>query len=126
MSNVLNYMYIYYTKLEKKKFEILEINKNLNFIGVYDESTNIWIHAWAIYTYIEQYNFYKKSRDLLKYAINMDIDTRNLDRNNIIVRSILINSKIYIDNNEKDLQLNIIVGVISYLLKAKSYDIIET
>ena len=55
----------------------------------------------------------------------MDIDTRNLDRNNIIVRSILINSKIYIDNNEKDLQLNIIVGVISYLLKAKSYGIIK-
>ena len=123
MRNIFNYMYMYFMKLDHKTITTISQNDNLHFIGIFDESTNMWYNAWALYTYNKEYRYYKKSRDLLKYSINMDIDTNNIDHINIILRSILINSKTYI--TEKDIQIDIILSIITYLLKAKSYSIIK-
>jgi hypothetical protein len=124
MSNNIFYnAYIYFTKLKNYQPNQIYLEKT-NIIGFYDSSKNIWYNGWAIYDN-ENTEKYKKSKELLLYAINIE---RDLHIKNIIektmIKSILINSKFYI--NEEELQLNIIVALIAYFIKAKSYGIFKS
>lgn len=115
---------MYYLKLDRKLITKISAGDNLHIIGIFDNTTNTWYNAWAIHSNIKQYKYYKKSRDLLKYSLNIDIDMTSIGyNNNIILRSILLNSKIYI--TEKELQIEIILSIITYLLKANSYSILK-
>lgn len=123
MINTLNIMYTNFKNLNYKNIIRINPEDNLHIIGVFDETDNIWYNGWCIFINRENYRYWKKSRDLLKYSINMDIDMNYLNNINIILRSILINSKIYL--TDKDLQIDVILSIITYLLKAKSYSILK-
>lgn len=93
-------------------------NKHYQIIGLYDITDKIWYHGWAIYNSDKQnYYRYNKSKELLKYALNIDRDLPVSINEKIIVRSILINSKINIID---DLQISIIIAISTFLLRAKS------
>ena len=93
-------------------------NKKYQIIGLYDTTNNIWYHGWAIYNDDKQnYYRYNKSKELLKYVLNSDQDLPISVNEKMIVRSMLINSKINIID---DLQLDIILAVIINLIHAKN------
>jgi len=125
MSNNIFYnAYIYFTKLKIYRHSNQIQLEKTNIIGMFDKSTNIWYNGWAIYDN-DNSEKYKKSKELLLYALNIE---RDMHIKNIIekamIKSILINSKFYIC--EKKLQLNLIVALISYFIKAKSYGIFKS
>jgi hypothetical protein len=63
---------------------------------------------------------YKKSKDLLLYALNIPRDMHGVkDSEKLIIMSILINSKFYV--SERKTQLDIILAIITYLTKSKNY-----
>lgn len=123
-----NYLYIAYMNYK----EVHENTNNSNtivkhndvklqIIGHYDQKTNIWYSGWSFY---DPNNFeqYKKSKELLNYAINIDKNLPGINDNiKMIIKYILTSSKIYI--YDKDLQLELILAVIVYFSKAKKiYD----
>jgi hypothetical protein len=99
------------------------LNKKYQIIGLYDTSNKMWYHGWAIYNNDKQnYYRYNKSKELLKYALNIEQDLPISINEQIIVRSMLINSKINIID---ELQVDIILAVITFLLHAKNIVIYE-
>jgi hypothetical protein len=107
--------YIYFNKLKNRLMDKDDIDKQKNIVGIYDKSNKIWYNGWAIVS--TQYENYKKSKDLLMYALNIEKDMPGVNINEkALIKSILINSKFYI--HERKLQLNVILSVIAYLLKA--------
>ena len=123
MSNILYNSYIYFMKLKDATDDINKMKtEKVNFIGVYDENQQIWYNGWTICD-IEHYDKYKLSKELLIYGLNIERDMGKSHVEKAIIKSILVNSKFYISN--KNLQLNVIVALISYLVKAKSYSIFK-
>lgn len=93
-------------------------NENYQIIGLYDITNKIWYQGWAIFNNDKNnYYRYNKSKDLLKYALNIDRDFPISNNEKIIVRTMLINSKINIID---DLQRDIILSVITFLIHAKN------
>lgn len=131
--------YIYFIKLKYNSINVEFRNFNLNnndnndnfytllkneyyqIIGIYDKRTKIWLNAWALINYdnnIEQ-NL-NKIKELLKYILNFEKDMKSITNQfeKTLIKSILINPKIYI--YEYKTQLDIVLSIICYLLKAKS------
>ena len=123
MKNILNIMYINYKKLIIKNITEIKPNDNLHIIGVYDTIDNIWYNGWSIFVCRSNLRYWNKSRELLKYAINLDVDMNYSNSIAIIIRSILINSKLLL--SEPEIQIDIILSIITYLLKANSYSIVK-
>ena len=124
MSNILNNAYIYFTKLPLKKLEDESKIEKINIIGMYDDSLKIWYNGWSIYD-DNNTNNYKKSKDLLLYAINIERDMNGISTvEKAIIKSILINSKFYI--SEKTIQISVILSLIAYLIKAKNYSTVKS
>jgi hypothetical protein len=123
MNNILYNSYIYFTKIKiNNNKNNLELEK-YNIIGIFDNSLNIWYNGWAIYD-IKNKDVYKKSKELLLYGINIERDLNGkLNIEKAIIKSILVNSKFYI--NDKDIQIKIIISLIAYLIKAKTYMILN-
>lgn len=143
-NNFLYNAYIYYIKLKyKEKYadpiekSILKINninseenKNNNIvkikdiyqiIGIYDNRTYIWLNGWALINYEKSLEKnLVKTKELLLYILNFEKDMQSIYNKfeKTIIKSILINSKIYV--YEKKTQLDIILAIICYLLKAKN------
>jgi len=115
-----NYLYIAYINYIDilEKIESGDPNDiKLQIIGYYDIKTKIWYSGWSFYT---TYNFdqYKKSKELLNYAIDIDIHLPSInDKIKMIIKYILTSSKIYI--YEEDIQLDLILAIIIYFSKAK-------
>jgi hypothetical protein len=99
----------------------LTLGPNYHIIGVYDKEQKIWYNAWSLIGYpINSFDLYKKSKDLLLYALNIPKDMHGVkDSEKLIIMSILINSKFYI--TERRTQLDVVLAIITYLTKAKNY-----
>ena len=123
MNNLLYNSYINFISLPKSA----PIDDNYHIIGIYDKKNKIWYNAWGLYTEYKnqiEYNKYKKSKDLLIYALKLEKDNNSItDTEKMLLRYILVNAKIYI--TEKRTQLDIIISTIAYLIKAKKYDYIS-
>lgn len=127
MKNIINTMYLKFLSLPyiKVNFDQISVDNNFQYIGIFDDSSNIWYNAWSIYTDKKIIHSYKSSRDLLKYAINLDIDLNNYNSDIIVIlRSILINSKIFLTN--KNIQIELLLAIITYYINSKSYSVIKS
>jgi hypothetical protein len=63
-------------------------------------------------------DLYRVSNELLKYGLNINKDLQSVEADRrYLIKTILINSKFYI--NEKKTQLDIILAITAYLIKAK-------
>jgi hypothetical protein len=120
MTSILYNSYIYYNKLFNKAKKLnLFIDETYHIIGVHDINKKLWFNAWALTEFNENKRKQMiKSKELLNYALNIENDISSTYNNieKIIIKTILINSKFYI--NEKETQLDVILSVICYLTKA--------
>ena len=123
MSSILYNAYIYFAKLKFKTIANEVKPENLNIIGIFDEELNIWYNGWSIYD-PDHYEKYKLSKELLIYGLNIERDMGRSDIEKAIIKSILVNSKFYIA--EKQIQLNVILSLITYFIKPKNYSYIKT
>lgn len=125
-NNFFNKAYLNYIRLKRNfdndsKNNINSLN-NVNIIGYYDNNSKIWYNAWAIYASDNDTILkYSKSKETLKYALNIEKDMTSIDfPQRIIIKSCLINSKYYINES---IQLDIIIAIIMYLNKATRLNI---
>jgi len=98
----------------KKKIANIE----LQILGVFHNKTNVFLWAWVL-PYLS-INETKTSRELLDYGLKLEPQTNNI--NHYYIRSLLINSRIYIEN---DINLELIQSISAYLLKDKADFIYE-
>jgi hypothetical protein len=120
--------YLNYLKIEFISTEAYKDDNNIQTIGYYDAEKKIWYNGWAIYGLSNnKIDIHKKSKELLIYALNLENDlTSYSEAEKMIIRSIICSSKIYITDVEEDItqiienkQLEILLSVICYLIKAK-------
>jgi hypothetical protein len=103
--------------LEEKQIIDFKTKKkiaNIEFqvLGVFHNKTNIFIWSWVLpYLSID---LTKTSRELLDYGLKLEPQTNNI--NHYYIKSLLINSRIYIEN---DINLELIQAISAYLLKDK-------
>ena len=100
---------------------IVKIKDIYQIIGIYDNRTYIWLNGWALINYEKSLEKnLVKTKELLLYILNFEKDMQSIYNKfeKTIIKSILINSKIYV--YEKKTQLDIILAIICYLLKAKN------
>ena len=126
MNNIFFNSLLYFNNIIKEAPTPSTIDKNnFNVIGIFDTQYNIWYNGWSIYyddnkNYKSEYNierYYRKIKELLQYSIDLTIDYQISDIGQLVLlRSILINSKFYMP--QKGIQLRLILGIITYLLKA--------
>jgi len=106
-----------YTKLiiEKKKIIDIKSNKSiakidLQVLGVYHNKTQVFFWGWVLpYLHVDET---KISRKLLDYGLKLDPLSNNI--NHYYIKSLLINSRIYIEN---DIDLDLLQSISAYLLK---------
>jgi hypothetical protein len=128
-NNIFYNAYKYYINLKNDNLEISSNNRQV--IGFFDNKFKIWYNAWSMTTvpeYIIEFSkkknieldkdLYRVSNELLKYGLNIHKDLQSVEPDRrYLIKTILINSKFYI--NEKKTQLDIILAIIAYLIKAK-------
>jgi hypothetical protein len=96
---------------DRKKFE----DKNRQILGYYDTKNKLWYNSWAIASTDKiKKNFFKKSKELLIYALDIDTNLSISEPLRVIIKSILVSSKIII---QEKLQLDLILAISMYLLK---------
>lgn len=118
-NNFLANAYINFYKIPKIRFVQSEKSvPNYQVIGLYDKTQNIWYNAWGLYNSEKNYNLYKKSKELLLYALNLERDLKGISPEiKTIIRYILTSSKIYV--TERSTQINLILALIMYMIKPK-------
>jgi hypothetical protein len=125
-NNLLNTIFINYFNIKKNRHLISSTKNYINdinthLIGVFDKSINLWYNAWNIHNFNNAKT--NKSKELLKYFIDFDISNINVNSeryiNVNIIKSILCNSKIYI--NEEKTQLDLIIATFLYFTKNNMY-----
>ena len=128
-NNIFYNAYKYYINLNNDNLEISSNKKQV--IGFFDNKFKIWYNACSMSTtpeYIIEFSkkknveldkdLYRVSNELLKYGLNINKDLQSVEADRrYLIKTILINSKFYI--NEKKTQLDIILAIIAYLIKAK-------
>jgi hypothetical protein len=90
----------------------LPIDINFEVLGIFHHSSNVFIWGWVL-PYLS-INETKISRELLNYGLNLDPQSNN--KEHFYLKSIFVNSRIYIENN---FDLDLIQSISSYLLKDK-------
>jgi len=96
--------------LELNNYPKLETNYEV--LGLFDNNTNVWLWSWLIpYFNVE---LVKLSRELLNYGLKLDPST-NIDLH-YYLKIQFLNSRITINN---DIELDIHLAIISYLMKNK-------
>lgn len=99
------------TKIEVKyKDEI--INYDAELLGIFDETTNIWIWSWNI-SY-ENKKIGEITKELINYGLDITYTDKESDK--IYIKSILTTSRLYINNQ---LNLSILLAITTYLIKNK-------
>lgn len=114
-----------HTSLLVKERKIIDTRTNetianieLQVLGTYHNRTNVFIWGWVLpYLTI---NETKISRELLDYGLKMDPLSNNV--NHYYIKSLLINSRIHIDN---DIDIELLQAISFYLLKEKTDFIYE-
>jgi len=124
---------LYKEYLENTDFEIKEsefiISKNdkiilkgdYQIVGLFDFQTKVWINGWAMNLWPMEGDMNQKnslSRQLFDYVYNIKINYE-LNYNTYInnyINNQLCNSRILVEDN---IELDIFLGLISYLLKDK-------
>lgn len=126
-SNFFYNAYLNYLKLEVVKDNKFDNDPRAQTIGYFDMDKKLWYNAWSIYNLdTNRNNIYKKSKELLIYALNLENDLNSYSElEKMIIKSMLCSSKILItDFGDSQLyvnsiQLQILLSVICYLTKAK-------
>ena len=120
-NNLLYTIYTNFFNIEKKpynKFLLESKGYNKHLIGIYDISLNIWYNAWTLQNY--NYDEIKLAKGLLNYLLEKDLNNKQNSINDNIIKSLILNSKIYIF---EELQLNLIVAIFIFYTKIKIYTI---
>ena len=119
MNNYLANAYVNFYKIPEIQYDISEkIKPNYQVIGLYDKTHKIWYNAWGLYNIEKNYHLYKKSKELLHYALNIERDLKGISPEiKAIIRYILVNSKIYV--TERITQLNLVLALIMYMIKPR-------
>ncbi len=119
---------INFYKIKMSTDKISLDDPSIQKIGYYDIEKKLWYHGWTIYGLASTNDPHKKSKELLSYVLNIERDLKGISEvEKMIIKSMISNGKIYItdeDNNsdlsqENNLQINILLAVICYLIKAK-------
>jgi len=107
------------TKLLVEERKIINIDTNevianveLQVLGTYHNRTNVFIWGWVL-PYLN-INETKISRELLDYGLKLEPSSNNI--NHYYIKSLLINSRININN---DIDLELLQAISFYLLKEK-------
>lgn len=86
------------------------LSKHFEILGTFDQQTKVWVWAWMLpYLHLETISLSKK---LLDYGLKLEPESNNIDH--FYIKSQLINSRFLIENN---IELDIHLAVVSYLLK---------
>ena len=120
-NNLLYTIYTNFFNIEKKpynKFLLESKGYNKHLIGIYDISLNIWYNAWTLQNY--NYDEIKLAKGLLNYLLEKDLNNKQNSINDNIIKSLILNSKIYIF---EELQLNLIIAIFIFYTKIKIYTI---
>jgi hypothetical protein len=118
MSTILYNAYVYFTKLKLTIDESTQ--KKINIMGYYDSELKIWYNGWSIYD-PNNHERYELSQELLKYGLKIERDMVKSDAEKAIIKSILVNSRFFIE--DEDIQINVILSLMTYLTNAKSYSV---
>ena len=125
-NNILNVIITNYFNIKKNKQIIPNIidttSNNYHMIGIFDQSLKLWYNAWGLQNYSNLTKI-KKSKELLKWFIDFDYSIYENERLLIIniVKSIICNQKIYI--NERKTQLELVIAIFLYYAKFNMYTI---
>ena len=95
-----------------KETKKIKISGNCNIIGTYNTEYKIWSWGWAYLHVNISANYTAKK--LLLYALNMSTDSIN----DVIIKSELLNTKLYIDSN---IELIKYLAIALYLTKSDWY-----
>ena len=101
---------------DNTKIEIIYKDETIEYdaelLGIFDESTNIWIWSWNIS------HDNKKIGEITKELINygLDITYTEKESDKIYIKSVLTTSRLYINNQ---LNLSILLAITTYLIKNK-------
>ena len=106
--------YIYITQESEDK-DIKDL-KDEHILGFFDKKNNLWYNGWAIYKKKNNENLYKKSKELLIYALDIDTNLSINENLRPIIKAMLISPKIIIQEN---LQLDLLIAISCYLLNVK-------
>lgn len=123
--NILYKEYLENTDFEIKESEFI-ISKNdkiilkgdYQLVGLFDFQTKVWINEWSMsrieYSLIQKNSL---SRQLFDYVYNIKLNYKFYDDDvNNYINSQFCNSRILVEDN---IELDIFLGLISYLLKDK-------
>ena len=119
-NNILNVIITNYFNIKKNKQIIPNIidttSNNYHMIGIFDQSLKLWYNAWGLQNYSNLTKI-KKSKELLKWFIDFDYSIYENERLLIIniVKSIICNQKIYI--NERKTHLELVIAIFLYYAK---------
>jgi hypothetical protein len=94
------------------KYKDKNVNYDVELLGIFDESTNIWIWSWNISH--DNKKIGEITRELINYGLDITYTEKESDK--IYIKSILTTSRIYIKNN---LNLSILLSISTYLIKNK-------
>jgi hypothetical protein len=89
-----------------------EININKQILGCLYHKTNVFIWGWVFSNFTLEEN--KLARELLNYGLNLDPNHGNI--NHYFLKTLLVNSRLLIDN---DFDLELLLSICSYILKNK-------
>jgi hypothetical protein len=85
-------------------------------LGIFDFQTKVWISGWSNLTRPESFNPNSLSRELFDYVYDSQFSNSSFNQVNNYIFNQLINSRILIEDN---MELDIYLATVSYLLKSK-------
>jgi len=102
-------------KRETKNIIFNDINNEFNyeFLGIFDNTTNIWIWSWLVPEFM--YNETTIARQLLNYGLKISSTPSNkLDNEQLYLKTQMVNSRFLLYD---DFQLDLHLAISSYLAK---------
>lgn len=105
--------------VDSKNENNIKLKSTYEVLGIFDNQTKVWIWAWLL-PYLT-YNETIISRKLLDYGLKLEPDSNTNDH--FYIKSQLLNSRILI---EDDIELDIHLALVSYLVKELYLFVIKT
>jgi hypothetical protein len=107
------------TIVDSKDPNNIKLKSTYEVLGIFDNQTKVWIWAWLLP--FLSYNETIISRKLLEYGLKLEPGSNTNDH--FYIKSQLLNSRILI---EDDIELDIHLALVSYLVKELYQFIIKT
>ena len=95
-----------------KKNEEIIYSKNFSILGIFDQSTKVWLWSWVMSSL--SINDTKEARQILNYGLMLD--PLNNTHIHYYIKSHLVNSRIFFEN---DILFDIHLGLSIYISKAQ-------